>query len=90
LLIPLIISVLFYVFSVRETQDYAIRLNNSVLHSASNRLDLRLEEVDHVASEILDSDSVKLFQNNTTSFSYPYSYKLIETRDTLRNTNIKH
>lgn len=84
-IVPFLISIMFYVSSLQQTQRSAIDLNNQVLTSASERVDLRLQEVNQVAHEIVRNPAVRTFQGKTAGFSYPNSYKMIEVRSSLSN-----
>lgn len=83
LIIPFMLSLLFYNIAITETKEYAIQLNNRTLLSASESLELRLQEVDNIAQEIVHNASVRTFQNNTLGFQYPNTYKMIQVRDSL-------
>lgn len=82
-IIPFLVSIMFYVSSLWQAQNSAIDMNNQVLTSASDRVDLRLQEVNNIAHEIVHNPAVRSFQGKTTGFSYPNSYKLIEVRNAL-------
>lgn len=84
-IIPFLVSIMFYLSSLRQAQNSAIDMNNQILSSASDRVDLHLQEVNNIAHEIVYSPAVRTFQGKTTGFSYPNSYKLIEVRDRLGN-----
>ncbi|HNX62395.1 MAG TPA: AraC family transcriptional regulator [Candidatus Limiplasma sp.] len=88
LLTPLIVSFVFYTISINETQNYALQINNGVLQSASETINLRLQEVDNIANEIINNTAVRYFQANTHGFQYPYSYRINEARNALSNYSL--
>ena len=88
LLIPLIIGIVFYAIALNETQNYALQINNGVLRSAAESIDLRLQEVDNIATEIINNAAVRYYQANKHGFEYPYSYRIIEARDALGNYSL--
>ena len=63
LLTPLIVSFVFYTISINETQNYALQINNGVLQSASETINLRLQEVDNMAA--------------LQAFEYGYLYRMV-------------
>lgn len=83
MMIPFFISVLFYSISISETQKYATQLNNTVLISASEGLDVHLQEVRNIAHEITYNAAVRSFHGNTSGFTYPYVYKMMEVKNAL-------
>ena len=90
LIVPFLLSLLFYLLSIHEVNESAIRMNNQVLESASNQIELSLTEIDNVTHEIVTKSSVRLFQWKSSGFDYPNAYKLIEVRDTLDNYALTH
>ena len=88
LAIPFLVSVLFYIISINETEKYATQLNNSVLVSASESFDIHLQEVSSIAHEITHNPSVRAFQGNTSGFMYPYAYKMVEVRNSLEGYSL--
>ena len=85
LLIPFLLSVVLYVVSIYQSRSYAIELNSSVLESASESVTLHLQEVSNISTEIINKTAVQKYQNETSGFTYPHSYKLNEIRDALEN-----
>ena len=83
LLVPFLVSVLFYYISGSETERYAVQLNNQVLVSASESMDQHLLEVGNIANEIVCTSAVRNFHNNTSGFAYPNAYRMVEVRDSL-------
>ena len=88
LILPIIVGIVFYVIAINETQNYALEINSRVLQSAAESIDLRLQEVDNIGTEIINNAAVQYYQANKHGFEYPYSYRIIETRDALSNYSL--
>lgn len=87
-IIPFLLSLLFYYVSLQQNYLNTIELNIQVLDSASTRVDLRMQEVNNIAHEIVHNPAVRAFQGNTAGFAYPNTYKMIQVRSTLCNYSL--
>ena len=85
LVIPFLLSLLFYFFSLNQARRAAIHQNDQVLATAAAQVDIHLQEVESIAREIISNPAVRAYQWKATGFDYPNAYRMIEVRNSLGN-----